>query len=88
MGIDTVEICFGIANWQISSIFGSFFLQYDSGGVLSSHILIFRENKLYVPNIIHMKYQALFSRENEIFLECLLLQFWVVLKRYIWLSES
>ena len=40
MGIDTVEICFGIAHWQISSIFDTVISpRHDNGGVLSFHVL-------------------------------------------------
>ena len=41
MCIDIVEICFGIANGQISLIFNRVIcLRYDSGGVFSFHVFI------------------------------------------------
>ena len=41
VGIDIVEICFGVANGQISSMFDRVICPpHDRGGVLSCHVLI------------------------------------------------
>ena len=39
MYIDIVEIFFGIAHWQISSVLTEICPRHDNGGVLSFHVL-------------------------------------------------
>ena len=62
MCIDIVEICFGIAQWQISSIFDRVISQrHDNGGVLSFHALF------WMALLIAIDKGFFFSAENSYF---------------------